>query len=168
GEWKTYRTVTPIWKDRLDRFGGTRLLLAHARSAFRNEGVQVENNMPFVEEGAAFVFNGELRGVRLQAEGRIGAEKLFRVFRRMGGDERTEALTRAMELVVRRTSYVRAMNFVLATGTILRIGTHYSESPDYFTMHVKEAGARQAVCSEGFPGESGWRALPNGTVLEWS
>ena len=45
---------------------------------FRNEGIAVENNMPFLSGRHGFVFNGELRGVRIAATGRIGAEKLFR------------------------------------------------------------------------------------------
>ena len=165
--WEVYRSVTPIWEDRLDQFGRTRMLVAHARSAFRNEGIAVENNMPFVEGDAAFVFNGELRGVRFTAPGRIGAEKLFGVFRRFGGDGDTAALERAIRVVVRRTGYVRAMNFVLVNRETIRIGSRFGEDPGYFTMYQKETGTRRAVCSEPFGGEADWQPIANGTVLEW-
>jgi predicted glutamine amidotransferase len=165
--WREYRSVTPIWEDRLDRFGETRLLLAHARSAFRNEGIEAGNNMPFVEDQVAFVFNGELRGVRLEAPGRIGAEKLFHFLRRLGGDESGAALRRSIEIVSRRTTYVRAMNFVMATARTLRICSRYSEDAEYFTMHLTQRGERLAVCSEPWPGEGGWVPIANGSVLEF-
>ena len=63
GGWNTYRNVCPVWDDGLSRFGRTTLLLAHARSAFRDEGVAVENNMPFTDGRTVFIFNGELHGV---------------------------------------------------------------------------------------------------------
>ena len=166
--WQAYHSITPIWDDGLDRFGRTRVLVAHARSAFRNEGVAVENNMPFVAGDVAFAFNGELRGVRLAVPGRIGAEKLFGVLRRLGGDRDGAALRHAVDVVVRRTGYVRAMNFVLASGETIRIVSRFSEDPAYFTMYRKESGTRQTVCSEAFAGDAGWLPIPNGTVLEWA
>jgi predicted glutamine amidotransferase len=165
--WHAYRSVSPIWDDQLDRFGETRLLVAHARSAFRNEGIAVENNMPFVEDGVAFVFNGELRGVRLSAPGRIGADKLFYVLRQLGGARDTAALARAIDIVVRRTAYVRAMNLVIVHQGGIRVVSRFSENPDYFTMHVKQDRARIAVCSEPFAGDAGWRPIANGSVLEF-
>src|SRR5262245_61052563 len=60
GVWKHYKNIQPIWEDRFENFDRSRLLLAHARSAFRNEGIAVENNMPFFDERRVFIFNGEL------------------------------------------------------------------------------------------------------------
>ena len=47
--WQVYHNICPIWEDDLSRFGSTTLMLAHARSAFRDEGIRVENNMPFFD-----------------------------------------------------------------------------------------------------------------------
>ena len=77
GLWKIYRNIKPVWEDDLSSFGTTNLLLAHARSAFRDEGIEVENNMPFFDGKKVFIFNGELKGVRIREQGRIGAEKIF-------------------------------------------------------------------------------------------
>ncbi len=85
GRWRRYRSIRPIWEDTVD-LPATRLVLVHARSAFRNEGIVVENNMPFLSgelesprgdrHGArAFAFNGELRGVRLTVPGVTGAAR---------------------------------------------------------------------------------------------
>jgi predicted glutamine amidotransferase len=161
GRWRCYRSIRPIWEDDLGQFGSARILLAHARSAFRNEPPDVNHNMPFIAGGDAFIFNGELRGVALRAEGRIGAEKLFNFLRRFPGGDRRERLQRALAAVKNRSRYIRAMNFVLADAGAFHVHTLFGENPGYFTLHKKQDGARFAVCSEPFPGESGWSPMPN-------
>ena len=162
--WQTYKDIRPIWEDDLAQFGRTRLLLAHARSAFRDQAPDEAHNMPFVAGEEAFVFNGELRGVTLRAEGGTGAEKLFCFLRRFDGDGRGARLSAALETVKKRTRYVRAMNFVLADSRALYVHGFFSEDPEYFTMHEKRAGTLYSVCSEPYPDEPGWRPLPNGTL----
>ena len=48
GEWRIHHNIQPVWEADLSPFGSTTLLLAHARSAFRDEGIQVENNMVLI------------------------------------------------------------------------------------------------------------------------
>ena len=67
GLWKIYRNIKPVWEDDLSNFGTTTLLLAHARSAFRDEGIEVENNMPFFDGKKVFIFNGEFHKILLEA-----------------------------------------------------------------------------------------------------
>ena len=62
--WRQYHDIRPVWEDDSQQFGETRLLLVHARSAFRDEGIVVENNMPFSDGRSVFIFNGELRGAK--------------------------------------------------------------------------------------------------------
>ena len=50
GQWKLYKNINPIWEDDLSQFGMTTLLLGHARSAFKDEGITIENNMPFYDD----------------------------------------------------------------------------------------------------------------------
>jgi len=168
GEWRIYRSIRPIWDDNLEQFGSARLLLAHARSAFRNEPPDVNHNMPFLAGADAFIFNGELRGVSLQAEGRIGAEKLLNFLRRFRGGDRRECLLRALASVKRKSRYIRAMNFVLADANALYIHALFGENPAYFTLHKKLAGTQFIVCSEPFPGESGWNSMPNNCLEVYS
>ena len=99
GEWRVYRDILPVWEDRRDGFGETTLLLAHARSAFRDEGICVENNMPFDDGRHVFIFNGELRGVRIREEGRIGAEKVFNYVKRFDRGDMHEALERGLAVI---------------------------------------------------------------------
>ena len=81
-QWKHYKSLKPIWEDDLRQFGSSDLFLVHARSAFRDEGICIDNNMPFYDDKHVFVFNGELRGVRIKSQGRIGAEKIFNYIKR--------------------------------------------------------------------------------------
>ena len=166
GGWKNYRNVRPIWEDDLGPFPDTRMLLAHARSAFRNEGIAVENNMPFTDGKTVFLFNGELAGVRLRAEGRIGAEKVYNVIRRLDRGDTLSALRQAVRLIERRTRYVKAMNIILSDGEYAWASSLFSEDPDYFTLHRKETGGIRIICSEPFPGETGWEPVPNRFIGE--
>ena len=115
GQWRLHHDIRPVWEDRLDRFGETTLLLAHARSAFRDEGICVDNNMPFDDGRHVFIFNGELRGVRIREQGRIGAEKVFNYVKRFDRGDMHEALERGLSVIEKRTRYVRAMNVILAS-----------------------------------------------------
>lgn len=165
GGWRTYHSLSPIWEDDLDGFGRARAIVAHARSAFRDEGIQVENNMPFVDSSLAFAFNGELRGVRIAESGRIGAEKLFRFLVKRGAARGGEAARTAVRLVEQRTRYVRAMNFVLASPGRFLVCSSFNEDADYFTLHARRGAGMTVVCSAPCEaGDGAWEELPNGTL----
>jgi len=153
GRWQRYRSVEPIWESTFV-LPPTSLAVIHARSAFRNEGIVVENNMPFMEDEVAFAFNGELRGVRLSTPGATGAARLQRLLMRFaegaGGD--IEAAMRRLDgVITTRSEYVRALNLVVSDGQDLYVHSRYSEDPDYFTLHraelIQGTGIR-LVCSE--------------------
>lgn len=174
--WRTYRTLTPIWED-TRRVPPTTLVIAHARSAFRDEGIVVENNMPFVEEGVAFAFNGELRGVRLRTPGATGAWRIFhlllRLRARMNGGG-TKPFRRAAEILEARSDHVRALNVVGSDGRRVWVSSTFSEDPEYFTLHRlsdrTSAGALTLVSSEPFPlpgaPSARWDPVPNRSTFE--
>lgn len=164
GAWRLHHDLRPVWEDDLARFGRTRRLLAHARSAFENQGIRIENNMPFHDGRYAFAFNGELRGVRLSEEGRIGAEKVFNFVKRFDHGDPAAALRRALPLIERRSARVRAMNLILADGERAWVASRFREDAEYFTMRRKRQDGVLAVCSEPYPGETGWAAIPNESV----
>jgi glutamine amidotransferase len=159
-----YHDIKPVWEDDLTQFAQTTVFIAHARSAFRDEGIAVENNMPFSDGESMFVFNGELNGVRIRENGRIGAEKIYNYIRRFDKGDKLAALQRATGIISKRTRYVRAMNIVLAQGADAWLATQYNEDPEYFQMHQANRGTMQLVCSEPFRGESDWSPIANGTV----
>ena len=166
GGWRTYHSIAPIWEDRARPAGRSRLLLAHARSAFRDEGICVRNNMPFFDGRRVFMFNGELRGVRIRERGRIGAEKIFNVVKRFEEDDLGEALRRATALIEKRTRYVRAMNIVIADARAIYVYSRFSEDPDYFQMHRAGPPGTLIICSAPYPHRAGheWQRIANGTV----
>lgn len=167
--WRLYHDLAPVWEDPTPPRARTRVLVAHARSAFRDEGIEVRNNMPFTDGRSVFAFNGELRGVRVRETGRIGAEKLYNFIRRFDRGDLTEAMRTGLAAIERRTRYVRAMNVIIADAAAVRVTNRFNDSPSYFQMHVRRGRERVVVCSDpltedGAPGGGEWRPLPTGGV----
>ena len=169
GAWRIYRNIEPVWKDRWRPPGRTRLLLAHARSAFRNEGITVENNMPFSDGERVFIFNGELRGVRIRERGRIGAEKVFNFVRRFDRGDMGRAIERGLAAIERRTRRVRALNLVVADDSArIWVASRFSEDPDYFQMRRATIGGALVISSEPYRQSvagTEWTPIPNGSVM---
>ncbi len=165
GEWRQYHNIAAIWEDDLTKFSETNLLLAHARSAFRDEGIVVENNMPFSDGDSIFIFNGELRGVKIKSPGRIGAEKIYNYIRRFDKGDKLAAVAKAVDIITKRSSYIRAMNIILSDRKQHILSTHYNETPNYFQMHRKQLNHVDVVCSRPFPGEQDWQSIENNSTI---
>jgi glutamine amidotransferase len=164
GAWKHYRNIRPIWEDNLEQFGESRLLLAHARSAYKDEGIVVENNMPFYDDRYVFIFNGELRGVRIAEQGRIGAEKIFNFIKRFDRGDMLEALSRSIGVIEKRTRYIRAMNIMIADSENAYVASLFNEDPDYFTLRVSTENGKLIIASETLPGNRRWEKVANRSV----
>lgn len=164
GKWQLHHDIRPIWEDDLSHFGGTTLLLAHSRSAFRDEGICVENNMPFFDGRYVFIFNGELQGVRIREQGRIGAEKIFNYVKRFDNGNTLQAIRRGTSVIQKRTRYVRAMNFIMASIEHAYVATIYNEDPGYFQLHRRHDPDMDLVCSIAYPGECNWQEIENHTI----
>ena len=165
-EWKLYKNIKPVWEDDLERFPQTKLLVAHARSAFEDRDIVVENNMPFSDGKSVYIFNGELRGVKIREQGRIGAEKIFNFIRRFDKGDTSGALKKAVSIIKKRTRYIRAMNIIVVNDQGIHISSYFTENEEYFTMHYKE-DSKLIICSEPYPSGSGWNKIPNDTVRVW-
>jgi len=165
-QWRFHHSLSPIWEDDWPVFGETRLFLAHARSAFRDEGIAIENNMPFAQANEVFIFNGELNGVRIREEGRIGAEKVFNYTRRFSHQGPLAGLKKSVEVIEKRTRYIRALNLIIATPQRSLLATIYNENPGYFQMQRASGGGLDVVCSERYPVGSSWWPIENRTVIE--
>lgn len=161
GRWRMHKSLTPLWEDDLETFGKGNFLAVHARSAFRNEGIVLRNNMPFSDGRRLFLFNGELRGVRIRAEGDTGARKIFNVIRRFDEVRPGAGFLAAVPYILSRARYVRALNVLMIDGEQIFIASHFSEMPDYFTLYELK-GAGTAFCSQPLSGQ--WRPLPNHTL----
>lgn len=164
GEWNIHRSLSPIWRDDLGWFGSTTLLVAHARSAFRDEGIRVENNMPFEQERDLFVFNGELHGVKVRSPGRIGAEKIFNYIRRFERGDLEAAVRKAVAIIEKRSAHVRAMNMIVGSPEEMVLCSRFNEDPDYFRLYTRREADCRVICSGRYPGTDGWEGVPNNTI----
>jgi glutamine amidotransferase len=162
--WMLYRSLTPIWEDDLSHFGRTRFLIAHARSAYRNEGICVENNMPYFDGEHVFIFNGELQGVRIREQGRIGAEKIFNVIKRFHTGDMESAVRRAFGVIQKRTRFIRAMNLAICDRKQACIGSVFNDDPEYFTMYLRQTAGGFAMCSQPYGDAADWEPIPNHTI----
>ena len=166
GRWQFYRNINPIWKDDLGGFSETRLLVAHARSAFEDRDIVVENNMPFFDGRTVFIFNGELRGVRIREEGRIGAEKIFNYIRRFDNGDTRQALTKAVGIIKKRSRHIRGMNIIMVNETGIFVSSYFTEDDAYFTMSYREDDGL-IICSDPYPTKDNWQNFANDTVRKW-
>jgi glutamine amidotransferase len=166
GQWQFYRNIKPVWEDDLDRFGETSLLVAHARSAFEDKDIIVENNMPFFDGRTVYIFNGELRGVKIRAEGRIGAEKIFNYIRRFDKGDTQQALTKAVAIIKKRTRHIRGMNIIMVNETGIFVSSYFTEDESYFTMSYRQ-GNGLIICSDPYPSEDNWQSIANDSVRKW-
>ncbi len=167
GEWQHYRNISPVWEDNLDQFAETNLLIAHARSAFQDKDIFVENNMPFYDDKYVFIFNGELQGVSIKEEGRIGAEKIFNYIKRFDKGDPKDMLERGVNVIKKKTNYVRAMNIIITTKEKAFVSSVFSQDEEYFTMSYKREDARITICSDPFVSESNWQKIANNSVGEF-
>ncbi|MFH1399017.1 MAG: hypothetical protein ABIG95_02810 [Candidatus Woesearchaeota archaeon] len=151
-DWKLYRSVKPIWEEQniFEHLPETGLLVAHARSAFKDKGAVMEFSQPFLDNGVVFVFNGELRGMRLKVPGKIGSEKIFNIFKRYLTEGVEAALGKTQRELEANAKYVRALN----VGVINREGgavlCRFGEQPEYFTLHYYEGDDLKIVCSDPY------------------
>jgi glutamine amidotransferase len=166
GRWQFYKNIDPIWQHDFSRFGKTRLLVVHARSAFEDRDIVIENNMPFFDGRTVFIFNGELRGVKIREAGRIGAEKIFNYIRRFDKGDTRRAMIKAGGIIRKRTRLIRGMNIIMVNADGVFVSSYFTRDEDYFTMHYKR-GRELVICSEPYPAEKGWQPIANDSVRVW-
>ena len=164
GEWQHYKNIKPIWEDDLKQFGKTSLLMVHARSAFQDRDIIVENNMPFYDENYVFIFNGELHGVKINAEGRIGAEKIFNFIKRFDKGDMEAALAKGTNIINKRSHYIRAMNIIIGDKQKAYVSSLFNEDEDYFTMHYKQYNGELIICSQPYEGQTDWQKIGNNSI----
>lgn len=165
--WSFHKSINPIWEDSFESSGRTNYLMVHARSAFQDKGICIDNNMPFNDERHVFIFNGELRGVKIRAEGRIGAEKLFNFIRRFDQGNMLNALNRSVPIIQKKTAHIRGMNFIIGDGKKIYINSLFNQDEeDYFTLYRRTEPGRVTICSAPLTGDQNWESIGNGTIEE--
>ena len=122
--------------------------------------------MPFFDGRTVFVFNGELRGVKIREKGRIGAEKIFNYIRRFDKGDTRQALAKALDIIKKRTRFIRGMNIIMVNERGIFVSSHFTEDEAYFTMSYRE-GQELVVCSAPYPGEKNWQPIAKNSVRVW-
>jgi len=166
-KWNHYKNIKPIWEDDFTQFGKSIRMIAHARSAFKDERVAVENNMPFYDDKYIFIFNGELRGVKIKESGRIGAEKIFNFIKRFEKGNATEALRKGTAIISKQSAYVKAMNIILTDDNAVYVYSQFNEDDDYFTMYRKIKNDSIMICSDPFNKKAEWEPIKNNSLTEF-
>ena len=167
-EWQYYKNIDPIWEHSFENIPITTRIVVHARSAFKDEGIVIENNMPFHDDTHVFIFNGELRGVKIKSEGRIGAEKIFNYIKRLSNEQNfQETFKKAIGVIEKRTDYIRAMNIIMATKNSVYISSLFNDDPNYFTLRYFENETIKIVCSEPYSLIDGWKNFDNRSFTEF-
>lgn len=164
-DWKEHHSITPIWADKLPKIPETTRFLVHARSAFQNKDIILENTMPFSnsEKKRVFIFNGEIRGVRINVDGRIGAEKIFTYIQLLSKNSIEEGIRKAVPIIEKKSSYIRAMNMLIAEGEDIYYVSHYNEQPEYFNLYRNDTEKYSMICSAPID-QNEWTLLNNKTI----
>lgn len=163
--WQHYKNISPIWEDKNYAALKTKLLIAHARSAFEDKDIIVKNNMPFHDSKYVFVFNGELRNVRIKSNGRIGAEKIFNFIKKFDKGEIEEAMEKGIKIIKKRTLNLRGMNIIITDSKSAYAYSTFTKDDDYFTMRYSIDNGRTIICSERININVTWQKVLTNKVL---
>jgi len=168
--WQIYKSLKPIWEDvqSIKRLYMTTMFAIHARSAtFPQHKKNIEYNQPYLYNQYAFVFNGYLKGVSLSIPGKIGAQKIWFLLRKVldhpQGDNNKrhkhpagviKALEKVKNLLKKNTKQIQALNIGLSDGEKIYALTYYSKHPKYYQLHYYKDSSLQFICSEPLEGYS--------------
>ena len=71
------------------------------------------------------------------------------------------ALTRGVDVIRKRSRYVRAMNIILASPEQVHVSSTFGEDPDYFQMRYRQTQEELVVCSDPLDERDDWQSFPN-------
>jgi len=154
-DWKLYKSLTPIWEDKasFSLLPESRLVVAHARSAFGSESIAIENNQPYLKDRWSFVFNGTIYQVKIRIYGQIGAHKIFNlILRNLESDPPVAAISRAVSLLERKSESREGINLILSDREHLYVSCNHWTRAEYFTLRYHTSDDLTIVCSESYPG----------------
>lgn len=150
--WEVRKSLLPIWEER-KKFGKvpkTRILVVHARSAtFAKHKGNIDYNEPYLSGDYCYVFNGMVQGVRLVAEGQIGAQKVWSLLQKeLTTNEPLRALENISEMLRKNSRSIKGLNVALATKDNFFVLFGKQGNGDYFTLRKLLNGDLKIVCSE--------------------
>lgn len=159
--WMLDKSLKPVWEDgeKFKKIPATRLLVVHARGAsFSHQRGNIDFNQPYIDDSICFVFNGELYGVKLNAEGKIGAQKIFNLLKRT-------SLERVGNLLRKNSKKILGMNIGFIKGDSINVRCDYDEQKDYYTLRYYISDDLVMICSEQI-GNYKWKSMKKGEIKE--
>ena len=169
GEWKEYKSITPIWEERevIDELPEFQRGLVFARLAFRKETIAIKHTQPYISEKLVFAFNGNLRGVKIKSAGKIGAEKIYsQLLERYPEFDLQTALDKIVEKLINNSRDPKAINIIAMDDTSMVGSCNYWENSQYHTMQFTKNSHEQIICSEPLPGYS-WEHFSNHQSIQF-
>lgn len=141
--WQTHKSLRPIWDDYNSRkYPRSKIFMIHARSASYNKSLDdVTVNQPYANSKYAFVFNGNLAGVKIKRRipGKIGAQKLWFLVREfLEKDEPDVALKEFGDYLLPKISKLHAMNIGVSDKQDIYAINHFAPNdvkPEYHKLY---------------------------------
>ncbi len=168
--WVLHKSLKPIWQDKSSFFtvSRSRILLIHARSAsFPQHKNNIDFNQPYIDNRYSYVFNGYLMGVRLTLKGKIGAEKIWLLLRKLLTEKNpTGALKKAKRILHTHTRQIQALNIGISDGKSIFALNYFTKHPFYYQLHFHKDQALSLICSEPLDGID-FTPVPSGTILSF-
>lgn len=153
--WQSYKSLKPIWIDfqssaqNFHKSSITKIFAIHARSASSPSKINKINYIqPYSNENYSFVFNGFIKGVKLNLPGDIGSQKIWsQVKSYLKNNEPVEALALINQLLTRKSEDITALNLGLISKNTLSALCKYKNNPNYYSLFY-HIGEINIICSE--------------------
>lgn len=162
-----YKSIKPIWTEKFlfDKFLSSKLLVVHSRSAHSNEN-DIELNQPYVDQGLVFIFNGLLKNVKIKIDGKIGAQKLFNLIKKIYQENNNDYWKKFFKYVIDNTEFIVGMNIILLDLNLKKLNliSVFNKHPDYFTLRLYQDENLIIVCSQPLS-KFNFQKLPSETIL---
>ncbi len=168
GKWQITKSLSPIWEER-EKFANipeSKMLVVHARSASFNEHKgSINYNEPYLGGDYCYVFNGMLKGVRLKAEGKIGAQKVWSLLQNeMVTKSPLQALEYINATLKKHSREIKGLNIGFASKNNLFALCSKHGFGEYFTLRKLDSDDIQIVCSEEI-GNYNFEKMKEGEVV---
>jgi len=97
---------------------------------------------------------------------RVSSSSKGLLIKRFDKGDTLKALQKAVEIIKKRSTYIRGMNIIMVNDGGIYASTFFNEDEEYFTIRYKE-GKELRICSEPYPSEEGWQRMANGSTRVW-
>ncbi len=168
--WREYKSLKPVWedKDKFQEFEETDMFAVHARSSgFPQHKGDVEFNQPFIQDDLCFVFNGMIKGVKIERklEGKIGAQKIFSlILEEKRGKSIEDVLKSVDKLLLEKSEKVIGMNIAVVKANKFYVLCEYETNRNYFGVRYFQNDEITLICSEQI-GHYEWMIMKKGEII---